>query len=130
MTTRFPAFAITLLMIWGWGLAGLTIPWAIPGAGPTFPGAIAGEHEPDEWEGLPAGEGREEVFATCGACHSLMLVVQQGLSRERWDETLDYMVEEQEMAAREPAERKLILDYLARFYGQDRRARRLMAPGN
>ncbi len=118
MTTRFPAFAITWLMIWGWGLAGPAVPWAVPPV-------IAGQHDTDEWQGLPAGEGREEVFATCGACHSLMLVIQQGLSRERWDETLDYMVEEQEMAAREPAERKLILDYLARFYGQDRRARRL-----
>jgi cytochrome c len=110
---RVPALAIAfaLVVIW-WGLAG-----------PTVPVAIAGQHDADEWEGLPAGAGREEVFALCGACHSLMLVTQQGLSRDRWDEALDWMIDEQEMEALEPAERKLVLDYLAKFYGHDRRAR-------
>ena len=113
MRRRVPALAIALLTIWGWGLVG-----------PTVPLGIAGEHDSDEWEGLPAGQGRDEVFALCGACHSLKLVTQQGLSRERWDEALDWMIEEQEMEALEPADRKLVLDYLARFYGHDRRARR------
>ena len=55
----------------------------------------------------------------------MRLVTQQGLSRSVWDEVLDYMVEEQEMAELEPEDRKLILDYLARFYGPDRRARKM-----
>lgn len=85
------------------------------------PGPAAAE---DEWQGLPPGQGREETFYLCGACHSLKLVVQQGLSRERWDEILKWMVDEQEMDPPEPAERALILDYLALFYGPDRRAKR------
>ncbi len=113
MGGRIPAIAVALLTIWGWGLVG-----------PAFPRAVAGEHDSDEWQGLPAGEGREEVFGLCGTCHSLKLVTQQGLSRDRWDEAIQWMIDEQEMSALEPAERALILDYLARFYGHDRRARR------
>ena len=113
MGGRIPAIAITLLMIWGWGLVC-----------PAVPRAVAGEHESDEWQGLPAGEGREEVFGLCGACHSLKLVTQQGLSRDRWDEAIQWMIDEQEMSALEPAERELLLDYLARYYGPDRRVRR------
>ena len=74
----------------------------------------------DLFDGLPAGPGREEVYYTCNACHSLALVKQQGLSRARWDETLKWMAEEQGMAELEPAERSLILDYLSTVFGEDR----------
>ncbi len=74
----------------------------------------------EEWDGLPAGEGREEVYYNCTACHSLMLVQQQGMSRKRWADTLDWMVEEQGMAALEPEVETQILDYLAEHYGEDR----------
>lgn len=80
--------------------------------------AVAGD---GDFGGLPPGPGREEVFALCDACHSLKLVTQQGLDRDGWDETLDYMTGEQGMADLEPGERKLILDYLARNFGPDRR---------
>jgi cytochrome c len=71
-----------------------------------------------DWQGLPPGPGREEVFHTCNACHSLMLVTQQGMSRERWDDTLEWMVEEQGMSEIEDlATRDLILDYLASHFG-------------
>ena len=83
------------------------------------------EDDEDDFQGMPPGEGREEVFGYCGACHSLKLVTQQGLSRSNWAEVLVYMVEEQEMAELEPEDRKLILDYLAHFYGPDRRARKM-----
>ena len=79
--------------------------------------------EEDEYQGLPPGEGRDETFGMCGACHSMKLVVQQGLSRSRWTEVLQYMVDEQEMPELEPEDHKLILDYLTKFYGPDRRAR-------
>jgi hypothetical protein len=79
--------------------------------------------EEDEYEGLPPGSGRDETFGMCGACHSMKLVVQQGLSRSSWTEVLEYMVEEHEMPELEPEDHKLILDYLTKFYGPDRRAR-------
>ena len=69
------------------------------------------------WKGLPPGPGREAVFHTCSICHSLMIVQQQGLSYESWQETLEWMVEEQGMAPLDEAEQTLILNYLATHYG-------------
>lgn len=66
---------------------------------------------------LPPGPGRQEVFCSCNACHSLMLVTQQGMSRERWDEALEWMVEEKGMSEIEDAVRRdLILDYLSTHF--------------
>ncbi|MDE0173513.1 MAG: hypothetical protein OXM60_08745 [Defluviicoccus sp.] len=79
----------------------------------------------DDYEGLPPGEGRDEVLGLCGACHSMKLVAQQGLSRSTWEEVLVLMVEEHEMAELEPEDERLVLDYLAKFYGPDRLARRM-----
>jgi cytochrome c len=59
------------------------------------------------------------VFAYCGACHSLRLVLQQRLSRDTWDDTLVYMVEEQAMPEIDPPDRKLVLDYLGKYLGRD-----------
>lgn len=102
-------------LTWGWFLAA-------PGAA-TSP--VQASEEEEDWQGMPPGKGREETFYLCGACHSMKLVTQQGLSRERWDEAIDWMVEEQDMPDPEPAERTLIIDYLAKFYGPDRKARRM-----
>lgn len=88
----------------------------------TDPGAVSAE---DDYRGLPPGEGREEVFGLCAACHSMKLVTQQGLSRSTWKEVLVLMVEEHEMAELEPEDEKPVLDYLAKFYGPDRLARRM-----
>ena len=74
--------------------------------------------------GFPPDAGREEVEIYCGACHSLRLVAQQGLSRSDWDELLDWMVEEQAMEELEAAERNLILDYLARHLSVEARRQR------
>jgi len=75
--------------------------------------------KPEEgWAGLPPGPGREEVFYSCNSCHSLMLVTQQGMSRDRWEETLEWMVEEQGMSEfPDAATRTLVLDYLSNHYG-------------
>lgn len=70
---------------------------------------------------LPEGPGKEETFYLCSACHSFRMVWQQGLSRDSWDETLDWMAEEQGMSELEGDERRLILDYLAANYGIDHR---------
>lgn len=77
-----------------------------------------GEDE-ENWLGLPPGAGREEVFYACQACHSLKTVQQQGLSRESWEETLVWMIEEQGMAEPEPEEMDLLLGYLSTYYGID-----------
>ena len=98
-------------------------PWLATVAAAVFlAGAVSAE---DDYQGLPPGEGRDEVFGLCGACHSMMLVTQQGLSRPTWEEVLVLMVEEQEMAELEPEDEKLVLDYLEKFYGPDRLARRM-----
>lgn len=65
--------------------------------------------------GLPPDTGRDEVEAYCDPCHSLKLVVQQGLSRTDWEETIEWMVEEQEMEPIDPEDYKLVLDYLAKY---------------
>ncbi len=69
----------------------------------------------EDFAGLAAGPGREEVFYACSTCHSLRLVTQQRLARDIWDETLAWMVEEQGMPELEADEREIILDYLATF---------------
>jgi len=68
--------------------------------------------EEEDWAGLPPGAGREEVFYTCQACHSLKTVLQQRLYRKVWDDTLQWMIEEQGMPEPEPEEYAKILDYL------------------
>jgi len=71
----------------------------------------------NDWGGLPKGAGQEEVFYQCGSCHSLMLVKQQGLSRDRWEATLVWMIEEQGMSRPTDEKWALILDYLSIHFG-------------
>lgn len=85
--------------------------------GPTA--AIASEDE-NEFGQLVDAPGVETTYYTCVACHSEMIIAQQGLSRAHWDELLDWMVEEQGMAELEEEERDEILDYLATHYNEDR----------
>ncbi len=74
----------------------------------------------EKWQGLPPGPGREDVFYRCRVCHSLMIVKQQGLSREAWEESLEWMVEEQGMSPIEDeTTRDTILDYLSAHFGRD-----------
>ncbi|MHA1566664.1 MAG: aldehyde dehydrogenase [Alphaproteobacteria bacterium] len=69
---------------------------------------------------LVTGEGAEETYGYCAACHSERLVAQQGLTRARWSGLLEWMVEEQGMAEIEEPDLGRILDYLANNYGTDR----------
>ncbi|HIJ84549.1 MAG: cytochrome c2 [Magnetococcales bacterium] len=70
-----------------------------------------------DWQGLVDGIGREEVFYTCQACHSLMLVKQQRLSRGRWQEVLAWMVKEKGMVEPSPEIMERLLDYLSTHFG-------------
>jgi len=68
--------------------------------------------------GLPPGAGREAVYFTCRACHALEQFIGRNLSRTEWDETLEWMVEEQGMNEIEDATTpNLILDYLSTHFG-------------
>jgi cytochrome c len=81
--------------------------------------AIPAAEAQDDLGGLPAGAGQEETYYACNACHSIRLVIQQRLPRQRWDHLLDVMVEKQGMAELPPADRTLILDYLATHLNPD-----------
>jgi hypothetical protein len=67
-------------------------------------------------EEFPDAPGREETFYTCSACHAFKLVAQQGMSRQRWDGTLDLMVNLHGMAPLERKDREAVLDYLERAF--------------
>lgn len=108
------------LLLWGWALPAPLL--AQPQTAQTAK-QNAAEDEQD-WHGLPPGKGREETFYLCSPCHSLKMVTQQGLSASRWDEAITWMVAKQAMPPLEPGDRKLIVEYLAKFYGEDRNARR------
>jgi hypothetical protein len=73
----------------------------------------------DQLDGLPPGPGQEETYYACNACHSIRLVTQQRLSRERWDELLDWMVEKQGMPPLPEEDRTLVLGYLAEHFNPE-----------
>lgn len=75
----------------------------------------------DDYGGLPDGEGRDEVYVICSGCHSIKLVVQQGLTRDSWQESLEWMVDEQGMPEMDPETHTLVLDYLSDHLGIDHR---------
>lgn len=82
--------------------------------------AAAPAQDRGEYGLMVEDEGVEETYYTCTACHSEMIVVQQGKTREGWDKMLDWMVSEQGMPEPDPEERAKILDYLAANYNTDR----------
>ena len=86
-------------------------------------GAVCAEDTPSsddlDYEAMPEGPGKDEVFGICSACHSMKIVFQQRLSRERWDETLEWMVEERGMAEFDEELTALLLDYLTAHYGPE-----------
>ncbi|MEL6869579.1 MAG: hypothetical protein AAFO81_07240 [Pseudomonadota bacterium] len=81
-----------------------------------LPVAVAGDPFGDDW---PAGPNRELTGAFCGACHSLSLVQQQAMDRQRWDSLLTWMSEKQNMPVVDDALRALMLDYLVANFGPD-----------
>ncbi len=80
------------------------------------------EQEQALFRGMPDDDGRLEVFGFCGSCHSIDLVLQQGLSRPVWEQVLVEMVRDHEMAPLQSDVRVKVLDYLEEYYGPDRKA--------
>lgn len=70
----------------------------------------------EQVEDLPTGAGRDETFGMCTACHGFKLVSAQGMTREKWDETLTWMTDRHNMPHLEGEDRAVILDYLAAHY--------------
>lgn len=66
---------------------------------------------------LPPGPGRDQVVQNCTACHSAAIILQNRMTRERWDETITWMQEKQGLWELEPDLRNTILDYLSRHFG-------------
>ena len=100
--------AFWLLALVGWGC------WALADRP-----EVCAQEEDAALAAMPDHPGKEEVFYTCNACHSIRLVTQQRLPRDRWDQLLDWMVAEQGMAELTAEERQVILQYLATQYGPD-----------
>ena len=74
------------------------------------------DHDPSLYPELPQGKGRDLVINACIPCHSLKMVIQNKLTRENWDETIDWMQDEQGLRVLDSAERKAILDYLGKHF--------------
>lgn len=75
-------------------------------------------------EELPEGHGREDTYYRCTACHSTAVIRRSRLSRERWDELMDWMTERHGMPPLEGDERRLIVDYLAGAFPPQEQRRR------
>lgn len=74
-------------------------------------------------EALPPGAGRDETFHACTPCHGTAIIKAQGMTRERWDATIDWMVERHGMPEIDNADRALVLDYLAQNFPSRQRGR-------
>ncbi|CAM3380369.1 hypothetical protein SAMN04488021_1497 [Paracoccus aminovorans] len=73
-----------------------------------------------ELGGLPDGEGAEDTYYQCVACHSTEIIKQQRVTDHRWDELWTWMVEAQGMVEPEPDTKALILTYLKRNFSSER----------
>jgi hypothetical protein len=67
-------------------------------------------------EDFPAGDGRDETFYACTACHGFQLIAQQGMNRGQWEDSIDGMTKRHNMPPLEGNERKIVLDYLTATY--------------
>jgi hypothetical protein len=72
------------------------------------------ERPPEEQPGeYPQGPNRDDTFYFCTACHGFKIVAAQGMSRERWSETFDFMVSRHKMVDLQGEQRERMLDYLS-----------------
>ena len=88
--------------------------WLLAGAlGLSLAPAITFAQEAETPDVFPAGRGRDEAFYICTGCHGSAIVRQQGLTRDGWNGTIDFMVAAKEMAPLDAETRTLLLDYLS-----------------
>jgi len=80
-------------------------------AAPANPGWAGNARE------LAPGEGRDLVIDNCTACHSTRIIMQNHMSRKRWDETITWMQKKQGLWMLQKEVRGKILDYLAKAQG-------------
>jgi hypothetical protein len=81
---------------------------------PIFAQSPAPAFSPDAEEPgqFPAGDGRDETFYACTACHNFKLVAAQGMNRRQWDDSIDWMIAKHNMAPPDAKDREAILNYL------------------
>ena len=77
---------------------------------------------------LPDGDGRDEVFYGCTACHGSAVIRRSRLSRTAWDGLMDWMVERHGMTPLEGDERRQVVDYLAQHFGPAQAPARARSP--
>ncbi len=95
------------VLLAGAALAAAPVLASLPAVGQAFEARIPTIDE------LPEGAGREDVFYTCTACHGLDIIKAQRLSPARWDEVIAVMVTANGLPEPTPAERRVLVDYLA-----------------
>ena len=78
-------------------------------AGAQSPAFTPRDESPEDY---PTAAGREQTFYACTPCHGFKIVAQQGQSRERWNDTLDWMTQRHAMPRPSDNDRKVLLDYL------------------
>lgn len=66
-------------------------------------------------QGLPDGEGRATYENVCGSCHGADIVIGAQGTRARWEETVEAM--RNRGAAGSDEDFKVVVDYLARYFG-------------
>ncbi len=71
------------------------------------------EETPEQFPDFP---NREDTFYSCTACHAFKLVAQQGMSRPRWDATIDMMTDRHGMGKIEQKDKQPLLDYLEKAF--------------
>ena len=77
----------------------------------------------DTETGLIVADGYLTVKQNCTSCHSAKLITQNHLSRDRWEKSIRWMQQNQNLGDLGENE-AVILDYLATHYGQQSTGRR------
>jgi hypothetical protein len=102
-----------------WALAAVVLCLSLPAPD----GAVQAQRErptDEQPEQYPDGPSREETFYFCTACHGFKIVAAQGMSRSRWNDTLDFMVTRHNMPDVQGADRDRMLDYLESAFPERR----------